>query len=310
MMSIQLVKKRMADGSVREYSYDRNARRATSTPKDSVGALLVAFRSSPEWSTYAPTTRARYGSYATPLEAFKDVPAADVRRRHILDIRDRIAYRDGPAAANRFASVASVIFAWAVGREWIEHNPARGIKQLPGGALRAWTMAEYADAMPRLPEPIRRAVVLARWTGQRRGDLCALPWGAYDGATIRLTQIKTRVHLAIPVAPDLRSELDAWRPADATGPILRTCQGVPWVGEYMSTVLGEELAKMSPDLVGLNVHGLRKLCAADLAQRGCSTHEIAAITGHKTLSMVAHYTASVDQSRLAETAMMRYKTPM
>jgi integrase len=38
------------------------------------------------------------------------------------------------------------------------------------------------------------------------------------------------------------------------------------------------------------MHGLRKAAARPLAEAGCTTHEIAAITGHKTLSEVERYT--------------------
>jgi site-specific recombinase XerC len=55
----------------------------------------------------------------------------------------------------------------------------------------------------------------------------------------------------------------------------------------------------------MNVHGLRKLAAAELADAGCSMHEIAAITGHRSLSMVQLYTRSADQERLASAAIVR-----
>jgi integrase len=54
------------------------------------------------------------------------------------------------------------------------------------------------------------------------------------------------------------------------------------------------------------VHGLRKLAAAALADAGCTAHEIAAVTGHRSLAMVSLYTASADQERLAEAAIVRF----
>ena len=41
---------------------------------------------------------------------------------------------------------------------------------------------------------------------------------------------------------------------------------------------------------------------------GCTAHEIAAITGHATLSEVQRYTKAVDQARLARAAMARTAT--
>ena len=47
------------------------------------------------------------------------------------------------------------------------------------------------------------------------------------------------------------------------------------------------------------------MAAAELADAGCSVHEIAAITGHQSLSMVQLYTRSADQERLASAAIVR-----
>lgn len=52
-------------------------------------------------------------------------------------------------------------------------------------------------------------------------------------------------------------------------------------------------------------HGFRKLASTMLAESGCTTYEIAAITGHRTVAMVAFYTQSVDQKHLAQTAIRR-----
>ena len=42
-----------------------------------------------------------------------------------------------------------------------------------------------------------------------------------------------------------------------------------------------------------------------LADAGCTAHEIAAISGHKTLSEVERYTKATNQARLARAAMER-----
>jgi integrase/recombinase XerD len=52
-------------------------------------------------------------------------------------------------------------------------------------------------------------------------------------------------------------------------------------------------------------HGLRKAALTRLADAGCSVHEIAAISGHKTLSEVERYTKGANQAKLARAAMER-----
>ena len=52
-----------------------------------------------------------------------------------------------------------------------------------------------------------------------------------------------------------------------------------------------------------SAHGLRKACATRLANAGCTSEQIKAITGHKTLSEVARYTKAADQERNAKQAL-------
>jgi integrase/recombinase XerD len=54
------------------------------------------------------------------------------------------------------------------------------------------------------------------------------------------------------------------------------------------------------------VHELRKACAARLAERGASAHEIMSITGHKSLEEVERYTRAARQKIMADEAMEKF----
>ena len=60
---------------------------------------------------------------------------------------------------------------------------------------------------------------------------------------------------------------------------------------------------------GLSAHGLRKACCTRLAEAGCSEKQIAAISGHLSMSEVARYTKAADQARLARDAMVMFSSP-
>jgi integrase len=293
------------DGSVKVYTDDRRPKqRRERYLRDSVGALLVAFKQSPEWQALAPITRCNYALYIRDLQLLVNVAVRDIRRRDILQIRDAIVRRSGPAAANFFVKVCSTLFRWAVQREWIEFSPVANIERLPGNHLPSWRDEQAEQAMQVLPEELRRVVLLAMFTGQRRGDLCAMRWSAFDGNYITVKQQKTGVTLRVPVHARLREELFAWKREATSTHILTNAQGRPWSPAYLSHRLPEMLQQHGfPS--GLNVHGLRKLAAVMLAEAGCSVHEIAAITGHRSLAMVALYTANVEQKRLADAAVER-----
>lgn len=275
--------------------------------------MLTAYQRSPEWNRLADVTRENYRIYLRTLDRVGHVRVQDIRRRDILTARDSIASTRGNGAAIGFVRAASALFAWAIDREWIEHNPAhRAARGLERGHLKAWSAEDARIALAGLPEHLRRVVILALYTGARRGDLCAMTWGDYDGRAIRFMPHKThkRSHtfLVIPCHPVLKSELDAWQAGAVAGiasaPILTDAKGGPWSPNLLSHYLPAALVRigLSNDI---NIHGLRKLAATNLAEAGCSSHEIAAVTGHRTLSMVELYTRSADQEKLAGAAIVR-----
>lgn len=90
-----------------------------------------------------------------------------------------------------------------------------------------------------------------------------------------------------------------WRPAP-TGNLtfLTTSFGKP----YTAAGFGNSFRHWC-NVAGLerrcSSHGLRKAACRQLAETGCSSHEIAAISGHITLARVQRYTKAVDQAALA-----------
>jgi integrase len=310
-MQRHVVKKRLADGSIREYIYDRTRRKEQPIEAKSLLALLRAYQRSPEWARLRPVTQATAETYLRPLLKIGHYRVEDVRRKHILLIRDRMADTRGHGAAAAFCRAASRLFSWAVDREWIEHSPATRLRGgLDSGTLPTWTMEQAIHAIAALPPPYSRAVMLALHTGQRRGDLCRLRWDAFTGSHLLVAQQKTAKRgreaapLSIPLRPEMIAALDAWK-RDARGlTILETARGKPWIPGYLSRTLPLELQRTGLPR-GLNIHGLRKLAAVTLAEAGCSTHEIAAITGHRTLAMVQHYTEAVNQRTLSEAAVVK-----
>lgn len=305
----RVVRYTRADGTLVTKRYAPYQPKAKSAGR-TVGDLITGWERSPNWSRLAPRTKAQYQTYLRHLLVVERAAVKDIKRSQLLDIRDAVVHAKGNGAGIAFARTVSAAFGWAVDRGWIEHSPATKLqKDIERGNLPAWTEEDVALALKHLPEHLRRAVVLALYTGQRRGDLIAMPWTAYDGQRITLTPEKTRRHqkshpLVIPALPVLRQELDAWRPdIPGTSLILTTKFGEPWnLGSNLSKQLQDHLNRIPGFPAGRNIHGLRKLAATRLAEAGCNLQEIASITGHQTLSMIQLYTRSVDQARAAESA--------
>lgn len=299
------VRKRLADGTIKVYEYSRSATSKAPPTPDSLRVLIRAYQASPEWDRLASSTKDRYVRYLRPLGKTVDYPARGLTKKLVTRIRNEIVGGKKPAAANAFVRAVSALYAWGMENDWVDSNPTFRIKPIPGGHFPAWTADVAIRALDELPEHLRRLVLVALYTGQRRGDLCRLAWTNYDGSRIRLTQAKTGTTLVIPVHPTLKIAMDGWERMATT--ILVNARGRPWKPGTASHGM-----KLAIDRLGLpagwNIHGLRKLAAANLAEAGCSAMEIAAITGHRTLGMVSFYTASADQERMATAAIVRLQT--
>lgn len=301
------VTRRLADGTVKTYHYGPWKTPAAKPAGDTMRGLLRAFEASPEFAAKAAATRTQYLIYLRPWLDVGDTPPREVTRREILAARDAMAKTRGIGAATAFGRITALLFAWALDRGWIDFNPAARLKALPRGELPAWSDRHITQALGALPEHMRRVVVLALHTGQRRGDLCAMTWAAYDGRAIRLRQSKTGQELVIPVHPNLQAELESWKAERRAVTILTAAHGKPWEPQQLSHMMKDALERIG--LHGLNVHGLRKAAARRLAEAGATVHEIAAITGHQTLAMVQHYSASANQEKLAGSAILKLQQP-
>jgi integrase len=223
------------DGSIKEYRYPAKAKAApqqapqSSASGDDIAGLIAAWQRSPEWQKLGERSKEKYVCYLRHLRSVDHVRVQDIKRQFLLELRDAIAGSRGDGAARGFIQTVSAVLTWARDRGIIEHNPILGgTKGLVRGSLRAWTAEEAETAMRDLPEHFRRAVVLALYSGQRRGDLCMMRWSQYDGQSIRLTQEKTGAAIVIPVHPRLKAELDAWSANRTAVTILTNGAGLPW----------------------------------------------------------------------------------
>ena len=324
---VKRVTKRKADGTTAQYHYLRatgerlpdpadpgfakavalaKRRPATQTASTELHDLITEYFRSPDFQRLSASTVRQRRLHLLRLEGFGVQALSQVGRGLVLSMRDTIAARHGNGSAYAFLQSLSGLFAWALDRERVLVNPCAKIRPLPLGEWEAWTDAEVEHALTSLIEPYRRAVLLAVYTGQRRSDLCSMTWGQVAGRFIHVTQQKTGAKLALPIHPALADELSKWRAERTSTHVLTNKRGRPWPPESLTAALHRALKEVG--LPRRGIHGLRKVAARRLAEAGCSIHEIAAITGHKSLGMVAHYTKSADQRQMAEAAMDKLTT--
>ncbi|MFP6730919.1 MAG: tyrosine-type recombinase/integrase, partial [Alphaproteobacteria bacterium] len=78
--------------------------------------------------------------------------------------------------------------------------------------------------------------------------------------------------------------------------------GKPFSGPNFRHHFGK--AMKAAGLIGMTYHGLRYTAAARLAEAGCTLKEIASITGHRSLGMIAKYSRDADQKKLSGAAIV------
>jgi integrase len=269
----------------------------------SLAWAIEKFLASPLYNERAETTRRNYRRVLDQLrDRYGTGLLRDLQPHHVRQIRNDIK-TTSTTAADIAMSLISALWEFATEQEGLKlgADPTYGIKRVHK------VTHEHEPWPPELIERFMRearpslcwAVKLALYTGQRRSDLVKMKWSDFDGQDIQVRQQKTGELLWIPCHWELRAELETMPRIAET--ILVGEQGAPLMGASLSVMVRKQLRDMGVD--GYAIHGLRKNAAVALADAGCETMEIAAITGHRTLGMVAHYSKRRDQRRHARSAM-------
>ena len=265
--------------------------------------LIQRYMESPMYREIMPRTRQDYQRQIIKIEdAFGDTPIEvlnDPRvRADFLDWRDQLATKS-KKQADYAVTVLGRILAWSMDRGLIIHNYAAR----PGKLYRSdrasiiWSDADVSAFMACARPELQLAMVLARDTGQRQGDLLRLTWAAYDGSYIRVTQSKTGAKVEVPVTQELKALLDAVKRARAgmaveATTILTRADGRSWKVDNFRHKWRE--TTLIAELDGKRFQDLRGTTVTALADAGCTPIQIASITGHSIRSVesiLEHYVA-------------------
>lgn len=276
---------------------------AARTTAGTVSALIAAFYLSAGYKQLAAITQK---TYRNRLERFRephgDKRWAHIQTAHIRKLIDEVAER--PGVANELLKTVRILARFAVERGYRADDPTHGLKTLKvkSEGFTTWSEDDIAkfEAHFDLGTRQRLALALMLYTGQRRGDAVRMGRKHVRDGVLSIIQSKTGTQVDIPMHPDLTAAI-------ATGPVglshfLVTDYGKPFTANgfgnwFRDAVEDAGLPK------GLSAHGLRKAACRRLAEAGCSTHEIMAISGHKSLQEVERYTRAANRERMAQTAM-------
>jgi len=205
-------------------------------------------------------------------------------------------FADRPATQKYVRSGFVALETWALERDYLVH-PMTYLVRVKGGdgAREPWTDEQIDLAVRHARPELARAITLARWTGQRAGDLIAMQWQHVcrddDGfPRIELKQQKTGLELWVPILPELEAELDRWD--RSLGFILTKANGAPWTRQQLSSAWNYErdhsaaLEPLRPKK--LSFHGLRASAVIRLRRAGWTDSEVGGFVGMSE-KMVSRY---------------------
>jgi integrase len=270
----------------------------------SLDTLIASYQADPRWRGLSPRTQQNYRQLMRWLQDAKlgGINMVEFERPNMIAVRNMFAGPDDrptPAKANLVVTMLGILITHSINLGWRKDNPCdkpQKLKQGPG--IRMWKPEEFhrfisCDAVE---EPVKRAAVLAYYTGLRVSDLVTLPRGARAGGVIRTSTQKTGAGVVVAEHPELTRWLDA-APASISPTLLTMSNGKPWrVGGLQRAMLH---AAQRAGLPGLTFHGLRKGLTGALAEHGATDAEIEAVIPHADPKMTAYYRKQADQTKLA-----------
>lgn len=290
--SVKVVRRTLADGTVREYRYEIKPRLSGPAPQPrAIVALADAYCRSPDFAKLSPGWQAATRKYIKILDeelGWMSLAQLNDRKARAEFYRLRDDHASTPAKADKISAVLRTIIGWAYKRNMIDYNHALGIERLvPSTHSRAqhtWSADQIRAFLAHARPDVGEAFNLALWTLAREVDLISLKWEQFDGRWLVYTPSKTAgkvgtvVHLPVYALPPMAKMLGSL--SRCSDYILTQRQGHPWSASNLSRQF--EVAREAAGLAGADLtwHDLRGTGITRLYLAGCTDPEVASISGH------------------------------
>jgi integrase len=273
---------------------------AARTLRGSVSAAIVSYYRDIAFLALAPATRKTRRAILEQFRAsYGDRYIAGLQRVHIVNLLGS----KKPFAARNWLKALRSVMQFLVATEQRPDDPTAGIKlpKVRAGEIHSWTEVEITQYEARHPVGTRARLALALllYTAQRRSDVVVMGRQHIQDGALAVRQRKTGL-LEIPIHSSLTEILTA-TPGDHLT-FLTTASGRPFSPGGFGNLFREwcDQAQLPKRC---SAHGLRKAACRRLAEAGCTAHQIAAISGHLSLSEIERYTRAASQSQMARAAI-------
>jgi len=206
--------------------------------------------------------------------------------------------KGGHGAVNEFKTLKPV-FDYARGLRFIPKNPMNSV-EIKKPKIKGFATADAADIerfQKRWPvSTVQRLLFdMALYTGAGRSDLAVIGRHNIRDGLLTFNRVKTGTLAEVPLTDELRGVIR--RTPDIAPAFILSRKGKPYAPESLGNLFGEAATAAG---MTARLHGLRKAFCCYWAAKGASTHQIAAMAGHITLSEVERYTRAADRTRMVK----------
>lgn len=280
---------------------------ATRAPLGTIRAMAEAYMRGHIYADHSAGYKAIMRRHIEAIAAqADDAKAAHLRPEHI---QADLAVLSPNVASHRMKAWRAIC-AHGVTTGMLKADPSKDVvkpraQKTDGHA--PWTVAEVDRfrAAYAFGSPARAIFEVLHWTGARISDVVRIGPGhvGRDGV-LCFRQAKTREDAFVPWSCPLPAyaaarAADRQTMHDAITPFAGHMTFLATNGRSRSHKAAGHLIAEAARKIGIDktAHGLRKLRAQTLAEDGATVSQIAAWTGHRSLTEVQHYTAAADRRR-------------
>lgn len=227
------------------------------------------------------------------VEALAGRKVSEVSRADVRALHARLGARSGIYIANRVLALLRSVFNRAIRHELVTANPAEGIDMFRERSrdrrLTGSEIPRFIQALAEEPnEDLRGYLLLALYTGARKGNLLAMRWEEldFDAGTWRIPETKNGMPLVVPLEEEELLILRA-RLAEASSPWVFPSRSAS--GHMVNPQKGWAALRKRAGLGDVRLHDLRRTLGSWMVDTGATLAVVGKALGHQHQATTAIY---------------------
>jgi integrase len=248
------------------------------------------------------------------LKAFLSRKLGNISRQDVRVLHDQLGDAHGHVTANRTITMLRTLFNWAILKTEVftGANPAARIEAFAESSRERYLLPEempvfLSELWKEKNRDLKHFVVLALFTGARKGDILSARWEnvSFDAPSLRFPNPKSKKPYLVPLMPEAVAVLRERRALvpESTEPT----ESSPWVfplswgrtGHLLSVTRSWDAFIKRTKIENFHIHDLRRTFASYISNEGATLHITGKTLGHTSTAVTGIY-AQADQKTIGQ----------